>query len=35
LTGDKIYPQALLLEGDDLRQQVELASRDGFERERL
>jgi hypothetical protein len=31
LTGDKVYTQAMLLEGDDLRRQVELASRDGFE----
>ncbi|MBV8056980.1 MAG: hypothetical protein JO071_17295 [Deltaproteobacteria bacterium] len=31
VTGDKVYMQAMLLEGDELRQQVELASRDGFE----
>ncbi|MBV8454379.1 MAG: hypothetical protein JOZ29_19205 [Deltaproteobacteria bacterium] len=31
LTGDKVYMQAMLLEGDDLRQQVDYASRDGFE----
>jgi len=29
--GEKVYMQAMLLEGDDLRQQVQLASRDGFE----
>ncbi len=31
VTGEKVYMQAMLLEGDQLRQQVELASRDGFE----
>jgi hypothetical protein len=31
VTGEKVYMQAMLLEGDDLRHQVELASRDGFE----
>jgi hypothetical protein len=31
VTGDKVYMQAMLLEGDELRRQVELASRDGFE----
>ncbi len=31
VTGDKVYLQAMLLEGDQLRRQVELASRDGFE----
>jgi hypothetical protein len=31
LTGDKVYMQAMMLEGDDLRQQTELASRDGFD----
>jgi hypothetical protein len=31
LTGDKVYMQAMLLEGDELRRQVDLASRDGFE----
>jgi hypothetical protein len=34
VTGDKIYMQAMLLEGDELRRQVELASRDGFETRR-
>jgi hypothetical protein len=34
LTGDKVYMQAMLLEGDDLRQQVDRASRDGFETRR-
>ena len=34
LTGDKVYAQAMLLEGDELRRQVELASRDGFETRR-
>jgi hypothetical protein len=34
VTGDKVYMQAMLLEGDDLRRQVELASRDGFETRR-
>jgi len=34
ITGDKIYIQAMLLEGDELRRQVELASRDGFETRR-
>jgi hypothetical protein len=34
LTGDKVYMQAMLLEGDELRRQVELASRDGFETRR-
>lgn len=29
--GEKVYMQAMLLEGSDLRQQVQLASRDGFE----
>jgi hypothetical protein len=29
--GEKMYMQAMLLEGDDLRQQVAMASRDGFE----
>ena len=33
-TGDKVYMQAMLLEGDDLRQQVDHASRDGFETRR-
>jgi hypothetical protein len=31
LMGDKVYMQAMLLEGDDLRQQIEMASRDGFD----
>src|SRR5215469_3269883 len=31
VSGDKIYMQAMLLEGDELRRQVDLASRDGFE----
>jgi hypothetical protein len=31
LTGDKIYTQAMLLEGEELRRQVEAAARDGFE----
>jgi hypothetical protein len=34
VTGDKVYMQAMLLEGDELRHQVELASRDGFETRR-
>jgi hypothetical protein len=34
VTGDKVYMQPMLLEGDDLRRQVELASRDGFETRR-
>jgi hypothetical protein len=34
VTGDKVYMQAMLLEGDDLRRQVELAGRDGFETRR-
>ncbi|MBV8774827.1 MAG: hypothetical protein JO166_21210 [Deltaproteobacteria bacterium] len=34
VTGDKVYMQAMLLEGDDLRRQVELASRDGFDTRR-
>ena len=34
ITGDKVYMQAMLLEGDELRRQVELASRDGFETRR-
>jgi hypothetical protein len=34
VTGDKVYMQAMLLEGDELRRQVELASRDGFETRR-
>jgi hypothetical protein len=34
LTGDKVYMQAMLLEGEDLRRQVERASRDGFETRR-
>jgi len=34
VTGDKVYMQAMLLEGDDLRQQVDHASRDGFETRR-
>jgi len=34
VTGDKVYMQAMLLEGDKLRRQVELASRDGFETRR-
>jgi hypothetical protein len=34
LTGDKVYMQAMLLEADELRRQVELASRDGFETRR-
>jgi hypothetical protein len=31
VTGEKVYMQAMLLEGENLRRQVELASRDGFE----
>jgi len=31
LTREKVYMQAMLLEGDELRQQIELACRDGFE----
>jgi len=34
LTGDKVYMQAMLLEGEELRQHVERASRDGFETRR-
>jgi hypothetical protein len=34
LTGGTVYMQAMLLEGDELRRQVELASRDGFETRR-
>jgi hypothetical protein len=34
ITGDKVYTQAMLLEGEDLRRQVDLASRDGFETRR-
>ena len=34
VTGDKVYMQAMLLEGEELRRQVELASRDGFETRR-
>jgi hypothetical protein len=34
LTGDKVYMQAMLLEGDDLRRQLDLASREGFETRR-
>jgi hypothetical protein len=34
VTGDKVYMQAMLLEGDELRRQVDLASRDGFETRR-
>jgi hypothetical protein len=34
LTGDKVYMQAMMLEGDELRRQVDLASRDGFETRR-
>ena len=34
LAGDKVYMQAMLLEGEELRRQVELASRDGFETRR-
>jgi hypothetical protein len=34
LTGDKVYTQAMLLDGQDLRRQVELTSRDGFETRR-
>jgi hypothetical protein len=34
VSGDKVYMQAMLLEGDGLRRQVELASRDGFETRR-
>jgi hypothetical protein len=34
VTGDKVYMQAMLLEGDELRRQVELASRDGFDTRR-
>lgn len=34
VTGDTVYMQAMLLEGDELRRQVELASRDGFETRR-
>jgi hypothetical protein len=34
ITGDKVYMQAMLLEGDELHRQVELASRDGFETRR-
>jgi hypothetical protein len=34
VTGEKVYMQAMLLEGDELRRQVELASRDGFETRR-
>ncbi len=34
VTGDKVYMQEMLLEGNDLRRQVELASRDGFETRR-
>jgi hypothetical protein len=34
VTGDKVYTQAMVLEGDDLRQQVEYASGDGFETRR-
>jgi hypothetical protein len=34
VTGDKVYMQAMLLEGDELRRQVELASADGFETRR-
>ncbi len=34
VTGDKVYMQAMLLEGDELKRQVELASRDGFETRR-
>jgi hypothetical protein len=34
LTGDKVYMQAMLLEGEELRQQVDHASRDGFETRR-
>jgi len=33
-TGDTVYTQAMLLEGDALRQQVEHTSRDGFETRR-
>jgi len=29
--GEKVYMQAMLLEGDDLRQQVQLSAHDGFE----
>jgi hypothetical protein len=29
--GERVYMQAMLLEGEDLRQQVQLACRDGFE----
>jgi hypothetical protein len=31
MAGEKIYMQAMLLEGDSLREQVDLASQDGFE----
>ena len=31
VTGEKVYMQAMLLEGDELRRQVELASCDGYE----
>jgi hypothetical protein len=31
VTGDKVYMQAMMLEGDDLRRQVDLVSCDGFE----
>jgi hypothetical protein len=31
VTGEKVYMQAMLLEGEQLRQQVEVASRHGFE----
>jgi hypothetical protein len=34
VTGDPVYMQAMLLEGDELRRQVEHASRDGFETRR-
>jgi hypothetical protein len=34
VTGGKVYMQAMLLEGEDLRQQVELACSDGFETRR-
>lgn len=31
VTGEKVYMQPMLLEGGDLRQQIQLASHDGFE----
>jgi hypothetical protein len=34
VTGDKVYMQAMLLEGDEMRLQVDHASRDGFETRR-